>query len=133
MPHDFSSHPGPACHGISTDLADYFLTRRQLLARVGMGVGALGLASLVPHQLIGAPAATPDLKIGPSPLLPKLPHFPGKAKAIIHIFAQGAPSHVQTWDPHPTLTRHNNTTIPSRGAPMASTFHFNVFGPSAPR
>ncbi|MCX6933386.1 MAG: twin-arginine translocation signal domain-containing protein, partial [Verrucomicrobia bacterium] len=52
-----ASHLVHPCHGISTDLEDYFLTRRQFLSRVGMGVGALGLASLVPQsQLLGAPA-----------------------------------------------------------------------------
>ena len=130
MAHPYPSPPGHACHGISTDLADCFLTRRQLLSRVGMGVGALGLASLVPGQLIGATSATADLKIGPSPLLPKPPHFPGKAKAIIHIFAQGAPSHVDTWDPKPTLTRLNNKTLADGGIAMGSPFQFKPYGAS---
>jgi hypothetical protein len=130
MPHVFPLNPGHACHGISTDLADCFLTRRQLLSRVGMGVGALGLASLVPAQLIGATPAAADLKIGPSPLLPKPPHFPGKAKAIIHIFAQGAPSHVDTWDPKPTLTRLDNKTLADGGIAMGSPFQFKPYGAS---
>ena len=124
-------HPH-ACHGISTDLEDYFLTRRQFLSRVGMGVGALGLASLLPSsQLFGATAATSALDLGPSPLLPKPPHFPAKAKAIIHIFAQGAPSHVDTWDPKPSLARYNNKTLPDGGGvAMGSPFKFAKYGRS---
>ena len=129
--HDHPSHLDHACHGISTDLEDYFLTRRKFLSRVGMGVGALGLASLIPQShLIGAPNAASPLTPGPSPLQPKPPHFPGKAKSIIHIFAQGAPSHVDTWDPKPTLTRLNNKTIADGGIAMGSPFQFKKYGKS---
>jgi hypothetical protein len=128
--HDHPSHLDHTCHGISTDLEDYFLTRRQFLSRVGMGVGALGLASLIPQsQLIGAPA-TSALDLGPSPLLPKPPHFPAKAKSIIHIFAQGAPSHVDTWDYKPSLTRLNGKTITDGGIAMGSPFQFKKYGKS---
>ena len=72
-------------------LSDFFLTRRQWLRRFGMGMGAVGLASLLSDQA----RAANDL----NPLAPKNPHFPAKAKRVIHIFAQGAPSHVDTWDP----------------------------------
>jgi Protein of unknown function (DUF1501) len=130
-PHDPHGHDHHhPCHGISTNLEDYFLTRRQFLSRVGMGVGALGLASLLPQtQLFGA-AANSALDLGASPLLPKPPHFPAKAKAIIHIFAQGAPSHVDTWDPKPALTRLNNKTLPDGGVAMGSPFRFAKYGQS---
>jgi hypothetical protein len=125
-----ASHLVHPCHGISTDLEDYFLTRRQFLSRVGMGVGALGLASLVPQsQLRGAPAAS-ALALGPSPLLPKPPHFSGKAKAIIHIFAQGAPSHLDTWDPKPALSLRDGKTLPDGGIAMGSPFKFQKYGRS---
>ncbi len=134
MSHDPHGHDlHHPCFGISTDLEDYFLTRRQFLSRVGMGVGALGLASLVPSsQLFGAtaPLATSALPLGPSPLLPKPPHFPATAKAVIHIFAQGAPSHVDTWDPKPSLTRFNNKTLPDGGVAMGSPFQFAKYGRS---
>src|SRR3954463_14979782 len=83
-------HADQPCCGISTNIEDYFLTRRQFLNRMGMGLGGLALASILdPHNLM---AAQPAVSSGP--LTPRAPHFPGKAKAIIHIFAQGAPSHV---------------------------------------
>ena len=83
-------------------LEDFFVTRRKFLSRCGMGFGALSLAGLLGQRLFenDAPAADATL----TPLAPKLPHFPGKAKRVIHIFAQGAPSQVDTWDPKPVLT-----------------------------
>ncbi len=126
-------HHGP-CQGISTDLEDYFLTRRQFLSRVGMGVGALSLASIIdPQSLIADPAAGPvtaDPTGAPNPLAPRAPHFAGKAKAVIHIFAQGAPSHVDTWDPKPALTRMDGKSIGSSGVAMASPFAFKKYGKS---
>ena len=52
----------------------------------------------------GASVLNPDgMKIS-GPLEPKSPHFPAKAKHIIHIFASGGPTQVDTWDPKPQLT-----------------------------
>ena len=44
--------------------------------------------------------------------------------------AQGAPSHVDTWDPKPMLTKMNNRTLPDGGIAMASPFKFNKMGQS---
>ena len=123
--HDHSEHA--SCQGISTNVEDYFLTRRQFLGRVGMGLGALGLATMLdPLNLVAATDHSPAL----GPLLPKAPPFPGKAKAVIHIFAQGAPSHVDTWDPKPMLTRMNNQTLADGGIAMGSPFQFQRYGQS---
>ena len=130
MPHrHHDDPPGPhPCRGISTNLEDYFLTRRQFLGRVGLGLGALGLATMLdPLALAAAPASDPA---GPGPLRPKSPHFPGKAKAVIHIFAQGAPSQVDTWDPKPLLTRLNNQALADGGVAMGSPFRFQRYGKS---
>jgi hypothetical protein len=133
MSHDhLPDHP---CCGISTNPEDYFLTRRQFLNRVGMGLGALSLATLLdPLDLRAAVNQTP---VANSPgvnlsnsLVPRPPPFPGKAKAVIHIFAQGAPSHVDTWDPKPMLTRMNNRTLADGGVAMGSPFAFKPYGRS---
>ncbi len=124
MPDAHAHHPH--CCGVSTDPQDYFLTRRQFLNRVGMGLGALSLATFLdPLDLIAAPAGTPVL----DSLAPRAPQFPGKAKAVIHIFAQGAPSHVDTWDPKPMLTQMNDRTL-ADGVAMGSPFKFARYGKS---
>lgn len=127
MPGDHHhSHP---CCGVSTSLEDYFLTRRQFLNRVGMGLGGLSLAALLdPLNLSAAPADARAMVA--SSLAPRAPQFPGKAKAVIHIFAQGAPSHVDTWDPKPMLTKMNNKTIGGDGVAMGSPFKFSRYGKS---
>jgi hypothetical protein len=128
--HDLSGLPHSAqpCCGVSTDLADYFLTRRQMLGRMGMGVGALSLAHLLdPRDLVAAPAAK---AVPTGPLTPRPAHFPGKAKAVIHIFAQGAPSHLDTWDPKPSLVKMNGKTIPGGEIALGSSFKFTPSGQS---
>ena len=126
MPSEFPEHH--CCHGVSENIEDYFLTRRQFLNRVGMGLGALSLTSLLgPSELFGA-ALTPSPST--NPLAPRPPHFPGKAKAVIHIFAQGAPSHIDTWDPKPFLNRMDGQTLANGGVTMGSPFKFQKMGKS---
>src|SRR5678816_1722781 len=97
-------------------------SRRQFLAQCGMGFGALGLSSLLSKDVL---AAVQTAGQG------KATHFPAKAKHIIHIFAQGAPSQVDTWDPKPELTRLNDQTLPGlNGVAMASPFKFAKYGQS---
>ena len=126
---DNHHHHGHPCCGISTNPEDYFLTRRQFLSRVGLGLGALSLASVIdPLSAFAGPASTPGA--GGNLLLPHAPHFPGKAKAVIHILAQGAPSHIDTWDPKPALSAMNNKTLPGGGVAMGSPFAFKKYGRS---
>src|SRR5207253_5969672 len=108
-------------------LEDLFVTRRQFLQRAGMGFGALGLAALLGEDMLGG-AARAEANAN---LLPRAPHFPAKAKQVVHIFAQGAPSHVDTWDPKPTLAQYDGQSIPgSDGVAMASPFKFAKKGKS---
>ena len=44
-----------------------------------------------------------------NPLAPKAPHFPAKAKHAVFLFMNGAPSHIDTFDPKPVLTKFNGT------------------------
>jgi hypothetical protein len=115
----------------SPSLDDIIFTRRDFLLRTGMGFGAMSLATLFgvdPGAAIGAPAAAPA-KGGP--LTPRQPHFPVKAKAVIHLFASGGPSQVDTWDPKPELTKFNDKTIPGHdGLALGSPFAFKKSGKS---
>jgi hypothetical protein len=105
--------------------APYF-SRRQFLSRLGMGFGALGLASLLREDSLFGMDADPNM----SPLAAKLPPFPAKAKRVIHIFAQGAPSQVDTWDPKPGLAKFDGQAIGGRGVAMPSPFKFQRAGRS---
>src|ERR1700724_2063802 len=97
-----------------------------------MGFAALGLAGLPPGEgsAAGAQATTP--------LTPKAPHFPGKAKRVIHLFMNGGPSHVDTFDPKPMLEkfagkplpRENPRTERKTGAAFPSPFKFQKYGQS---
>ncbi|MCZ2343070.1 MAG: DUF1501 domain-containing protein [Bacteroidales bacterium] len=104
------------------------LSRRDVLRRSGLGLGALGLASLLPVS--GAAAAT-------GPLAAKTPHFPGKAKRVIHFFLNGGPSQVDTFDPKPALTQYAGKTLPTHlrterktGGAFPSPFKFQKYGQS---
>lgn len=90
---------------------DYFQTRRQFLSRYGTGFGMLGLASMLQPELV---TSSTEAAQNFSPLAVKKPHFQSRAKRVIHIFAQGAPSQVDTWDYKPTLTKYD----PARGMDM---------------
>jgi hypothetical protein len=107
---------------------DFAINRRQFLQRFGMGFGALGLAGLLNQDFFtGAARADNDF----SPLAPKNPPFPAKAKRVIHIFAQGAPSQVDTWDPKPALAQYAGKTLPDmNGVAMPSPFKFTRMGRS---
>ena len=111
----------------SPRLDDFFQTRRQFLQRAGMGLGMLGLATLLGDDWL---ANTARAETAPS-LAPRNPPLPAKAKHVIHIFAQGAPSHVDTWDPKPALAQYDGKEIPGQnGVAMASPFKFSKKGQS---
>src|SRR5262249_29900898 len=90
---------------------DLFLTRRDLLRRGGMGFGLLGLAGVLAREGMLAPAAQ-GAATDVNPLAPKKPHFPGKAQRVIHLFMNGGPSHVDTFDPKPLLTKYHGKPLP---------------------
>ncbi len=111
----------------SARLEDLFVTRRQFLRRAGMGLGMLGLAAMVGEDALGSKAAAEELVS----LAPRDPPLPAKARHVIHIFAQGAPSHVDTWDPKPALVQYDGQSIPGmEGVAMASPFKFAKKGAS---
>lgn len=112
-------------------------SRRELLARVGTGLGSLGLACMLSEQqLLGAPAA--NVKTGGNPMAVKQPHFPARAKRVIHLFMNGGPSQVDTFDPKPALTRYHGERPPTAdlkterktGGLMKSPFKFEKHGES---
>src|SRR5687767_8309255 len=85
------------------------LTRREFLNRCGMGMGSLGLASIMAQMGLTQSAAGSAFT---NPLLAKQPHFPAKAKRVIHLFMNGGPSHVDTFDPKPSLAKYAGKPLP---------------------
>jgi Protein of unknown function (DUF1501) len=103
-----------------------------MLRRCGMGMGALGLMHLLgSERLLDAAPAT-------SPLRPRRPHFPAKAQRVVHLFMNGGPSHVDTFDPKPALARYAGRELPRpnlrterrTGAAFPSPFKFRKYGQS---
>src|SRR4051812_47100915 len=81
---------------------DFLLTRRQFLNKAGAGFGAMSVAALAGWGLLPGMESL-AAENAATPLAPKKPHFKAKAKRVLHIFAAGAPSQVDTWDPKPKL------------------------------
>ena len=100
------------------------LDRRTLLKKVGLGLPALGLVSLMEEDAAGQ-AKQP-------------PHFQARAKHVVHLFMNGGPSQVDTFDPKPELAKWHGKDIGSlslrterrTGAPMQSPFQFRRHGES---
>ena len=110
---------------------DKFMTRREMLERCGFGLGAIALA-----QLTGSAAPAQDNALT-NPLAPKQPHFAPKAKRVIHLFMNGGPSQVDTFDPKPTLTKYDGKALPihlkterKTGVGFGSPYKFQKYGDS---
>ena len=108
------------------------LSRRQLLARTGMGFGSLALGNLLETSGLLASDAPPMVF---QSLEARQPHFPVKAKHVIHIFANGGASQVDTFDPKPLLSEYHGKPLPTSlkterptGAALGSPFSFKKYG-----
>src|SRR4051812_25085784 len=115
------------------------LSRRDLLRRGGMGFGLLGLAGVLADDASAAPARERGPGESPlNPLAPRAPHFPGRARQVVHLFMNGGPSHVDTFDPKPLLAKYHGRPLPNpnlrterkTGAAMGSPFTFRKYGAS---
>ncbi len=118
-------------HGLS-------MNRRRFLTSAAMGVGSVALGSLLIPDLFG--------KKGPEALMTGLPHFAPKAKRIIYLFQNGAPSQLDLFDYKPKLQemfgqdlpdsirmgqRLTGMTANQKKFPLAgSAFKFNQYGQS---
>lgn len=99
-------------------------SRRQVLKTTGAGFGYLALAGLLgqtERSAFAEQAAT-------SPLLPKKPHFPPKAKRIIFLFMEGAMSQMDTWEYKPQLQADDGKPGPGGGTLVGSKFKFSQHG-----
>ena len=76
------------------------LTRRALLRDATLGLGGLALGGLLGREASAQEA------------LPALPHFAPKARRVIYLFQNGAPSHVDLFDWKPILRQRHGEPIP---------------------
>ncbi len=86
--------------------------RRHFLRTAGCGFGAIALSALLADDGLLADEPTAD------PLAPKKPHFEPTAKRVIFLFMSGGPSHVDTFDPKPELTRLHGQPLPASFGPV---------------
>src|SRR6267154_1599683 len=106
-------------------------TRREFLCEMGAGFADLALFALLSRDAHAAAV---------NPLAAKAPHFPAKAKHVVFLFMNGAPSHIDTFDPKPLLSKFNGTpykgnlVVGSNNRPighlMQSPFEFKKYGQS---
>ena len=126
----------PAEHQLR--LQDKLLSRRQWLGRCGMGMGALALTQLMAATEMLTPKAASAETMSLNPLTVKFPPMQARAKRVIHLFMNGGPSHVDTFDPKPMLDKFAGKALPGphrsterkTGAAFPSPFKFQRYGKS---
>ena len=121
-------HPNPSA-----------LSRREMLCRCGAGFGALALADLLSQTgFFAASAEAAEIARSINPLLAKPAPLPATAKRVIHLFLNGGPSHVDTFDPKPLLAKYAGKNLPMEnlqterktGAAFPSPYKFKKYGQS---
>ena len=119
-------------------------SRREFLWNTGARFPMLALIDLLSRDgFFQSPAHAASAKTGPRAkglLAARKPHFPAKAKHVVFLFMNGAPSQVDTFDPKPALTKYNGTpyqgdaVVGSNNRPighlMQSPFEFTRHGRS---
>jgi len=86
------------------------LTRRAFFGKAATGVGAAALAALLRQD--GLAAIAPSFFPSDTPVLPGIPHFAPRAKRIIYLFQNGAPTHVDLFDYKPKLAQLHGRPVP---------------------
>ena len=85
-------------------------TRREMLQRAGTGFGMIGLTGALQGAglLAGAGSFGSRVASAAESTAPtqRVPHFAPRAKRVIFLLMNGAPSHVDTFDPKPALKKH---------------------------
>ncbi len=86
-------------------------TRRHFLTQQAFGLGGLALTWMLQQEKAFAVPAKPALEPVTFDLKPKAPAAPPQARAMISMFMQGGPSHVDLCDPKPELTKRHLQTF----------------------
>jgi uncharacterized protein (DUF1501 family) len=86
----------PAMNAMLDSLA---ITRRHFFRNCGIGIGKMALATLLVRRASAGATV-------------RAPHFPGRAKRVIHLFMAGAPSHLDLFDYKPALAALEGKPLP---------------------
>src|SRR6478752_7548674 len=86
------------------------INRRTFLGRAAYGLGGMALACLLEPKLVGAAPSSPEPEHWRGIIHP--PHFPVRAKRVIHLCMAGGPSHLESFDFKPELKRINDQPFP---------------------
>src|SRR5689334_7739280 len=114
------------------------INRRKFLSRLSLGIGSVALGSLLIPDLFGGGGADEEA------IMTGLPHFAPRAKRIIYLFQNGAPSQLDLFDYKPLLQKMHGEDLPAsirqgqrltgmtadqKKFPLAGTvFQFNQYG-----
>ena len=86
---------------------NFRMNRRDFFGRFALGLGGMGLFSLLQHDAAGAEGASSAFKG-----ILDSPHFAPRAKRIIYLFMSGGPSQLDLFDHKPVLNRQNGEDLP---------------------
>ena len=79
--------------------------RREFLYGLGASLGGVALSALLADDAAAADTVSENDDAGP--LAPKRGHLPAKAKNCIFLMMEGGPSHIDTFDPKPLLSKRH--------------------------
>jgi hypothetical protein len=105
----------PAPARSRTHDADCDLPRRHFLWRAGGGLGGIALAWLLARERAAAGEASGAPAAAASPYAARPPHFAPRAKRVVHVFAAGGVSHIDTFDHKPDLEKHHGKELTGKG------------------
>ena len=92
-------------------------SRREFLYGLGSSMGSVAFSSLLAEEVTA------------SPMAPKKPMTPAKAKNVIMLFMEGGPGHMDTFDPKPKLTQLHKTESKNDRGLAAGNYQFYVGSP----
>jgi Protein of unknown function (DUF1501) len=100
----------------SAPVGRHLLDRRGFLGHMASGISGIALSSMLAERGLlaadgGAGGAKPTASLS-DPMAPRPPHFPGRARRVLHIFCTGVVSHLDTWDYKSELIKRHGQPMP---------------------
>ena len=93
---------------------DKWISRRRFLANQSLGMGGVAFAWALNERSLSAAPKRPELTVKTFNNDPRQPDSEPKAKAMISLWMQGGPSHIDLFDPKPKLTELDGQSFPGK-------------------